>query len=46
MQIYLWIKQFQDGREGITNNKRSSQPATLKTVPHMEEVTETVINDH
>jgi len=40
--VYKWVKRFSEGRESVTNEERSGQPATSRTEENIANVRQTV----
>jgi len=36
--VYEWVKRFSEGRESVTDEERSGQPATSRTEENIEKV--------
>ena len=36
--VYKWVKHFSEGRESVTDEERSGQPATSRTEENIEKV--------
>ena len=40
--VYKWVKRFSEGRESVTDEERSGQPATSRTEENMAKVCQIV----
>jgi len=36
--VYKWVKSFSEGRESVTDEERSGQPATSRTVENIAKI--------
>jgi hypothetical protein len=42
----LWVKQFQDGRDDVTDDEIPGSPTTSRGDPNVQKVIEILIKDH
>ena len=40
--VYKWVKRFSEGRESVTDEERSGQPATSRTEENIAKVSQIV----
>jgi len=44
--VYKWVKRFSDGRESVTDEERSGQPATSRTEENIVKIRQIVRENH
>ena len=44
--VYKWVKRFSEGRESVTDEERSGQPATSRTVENIAKIHQIVRENH